>query len=46
MTAIPETWLDLLQQKQAIADLATVMANGSPQVTPVWFDYAGGTTSG
>ncbi len=42
MTAIPETWLDLLQQKKAIADLATVMADGSPQVTPVWFDYAGG----
>jgi PPOX class probable F420-dependent enzyme len=42
MAAIPEQYLDLLQQKKAFADLATVMPDGSPQVTPVWFDYTGG----
>jgi len=36
---IPEKYLDLLQQKTAFAHLATVMPDGSPQVTPVWFDY-------
>src|SRR5215475_2045152 len=41
MTAIPEKYLDLLKQKKAFASLATVMADGSPQVTPVWFDYTG-----
>jgi hypothetical protein len=42
MAAIPDSYLDLLQQRKAIANLATVMSDGSPQVTPVWFDYAGG----
>ena len=42
MVAIPDQYLDLLQQKKAVANLATVMPDGSPQVTPVWFDYAGG----
>jgi PPOX class probable F420-dependent enzyme len=42
MVSIPESYLDLLQQKKAFASLATVMPNGTPQVTPVWFDYAGG----
>jgi PPOX class probable F420-dependent enzyme len=42
MAAIPDKYLDLLQQKKAFADLATVMPDGSPQVTPVWFDYANG----
>jgi PPOX class probable F420-dependent enzyme len=42
MAGIPDNFLDLLQQKKAFADLATVMADGSPQVTPVWFDYTGG----
>ena len=42
MATIPDSYLDLLQQKKAFADLATVMADGSPQVTPVWFDYADG----
>jgi PPOX class probable F420-dependent enzyme len=41
MTAIPEKYLDLLQKK-AFASLATAMADGSPQVTPVWFDYKDG----
>ena len=39
---IPDEYLDLLQQKKAFASLATLMPDGSPQVTPVWFDYTGG----
>jgi PPOX class probable F420-dependent enzyme len=42
MTAIPEKYIDLLQQKKAFASLATTMPDGSPQVTPVWFDYKDG----
>ena len=42
MARIPDNYLDLLRQKKAFASLATVMTNGSPQVTPVWFDYHGG----
>jgi PPOX class probable F420-dependent enzyme len=42
MAAIPEKYLDLLQQKKAFASLATAMPDGSPQVTPVWFDYKDG----
>jgi PPOX class probable F420-dependent enzyme len=42
MTAIPEKYLDLLLQKKAFASLATAMPDGSPQVTPVWFDYKDG----
>ena len=42
MIAIPEKFLDLMQQKKAFASLATAMADGSPQVTPVWFDYKDG----
>lgn len=41
MATIPDAYLDLLQQKKAFADLATVMPDGTPQVTPVWFDYNG-----
>jgi PPOX class probable F420-dependent enzyme len=37
---IPQQFRDLLSKK-AFASLATVMADGSPQVTPVWFDYDG-----
>ena len=41
MTAIiPQQFRDLLTKK-AFASLATVMADGSPQVTPVWFDFDG-----
>jgi len=40
MAAIPEQYQDLLQKK-AFAHLGTLMADGSPQVTPVWFDYDG-----
>jgi PPOX class probable F420-dependent enzyme len=42
MAAIPDTYLDLFQQKKAFAHLATMMPDGTPQVTPVWFDYADG----
>ena len=42
MAAIPDKYLDLLQQKKAFANLATLMPDGSPQVTPVWIDYADG----
>jgi len=41
MAAIPEKYLDLFKQKKAFANLATVMPDGTPQVTPVWFDYTG-----
>jgi PPOX class probable F420-dependent enzyme len=34
-------YLDLLRDKKPVAALATVMPDGSPQVTPVWFDYDG-----
>ncbi|HKP87107.1 MAG TPA: PPOX class F420-dependent oxidoreductase [Blastocatellia bacterium] len=37
---IPEKYLDLFDKK-AFAHLATVMPDGSPQVTPVWVDYDG-----
>jgi PPOX class probable F420-dependent enzyme len=42
MAAIPERYLDLVEKKKAFANLATVMPDGSPQVTPVWVDYKGG----
>jgi PPOX class probable F420-dependent enzyme len=42
MVSIPDNYLDLVHQKTAFANLATVMADGSPQVTPVWFDYTDG----
>lgn len=38
---IPAQFRDLLDTK-ALAHLGTVMPDGSPQVTPVWFDFAGG----
>ena len=38
---IPQEFLDLVTTKKAFANLATVMPNGSPQVTPVWFDFDG-----
>ena len=42
MVDIPAGYLDLLQQKASFANLATIMPDGTPQVTPVWFDYANG----
>jgi PPOX class probable F420-dependent enzyme len=38
--SIPGTHADLFQ-KPAFASLATVNPDGSPQVTPVWFDWDG-----
>lgn len=40
MLKIPEEFLDLFEKK-AFANLATLMPDGSPQVTPVWCDYDG-----
>jgi PPOX class probable F420-dependent enzyme len=37
-----DQYLDLLNDKKAFAHLATLMPDGTPQVTPVWFDYVGG----
>lgn len=42
MASIPDKYLDLLRDKKAFAHIATLMPDGSPQVTPVWFDYTGG----
>ncbi len=39
-TTMPEKFRDLLTKK-AFAHLATIMQDGSPQVTPVWFDFDG-----
>jgi PPOX class probable F420-dependent enzyme len=42
-TTIPDKYVDLVDpKKKTFAQLATVMHDGSPQVTPVWFDYTGG----
>ena len=40
MTAIPESHRDILE-KRAFAHVATVDADGAPQVTPVWVDFDG-----
>ena len=40
MTTIPDKYVDIFQKK-AFAELATLMPDGSPQVTPVWVDYDG-----
>lgn len=37
---IPDKYLDLFD-KRAFAHLATLMPDGSPQVTPVWVDFDG-----
>jgi PPOX class probable F420-dependent enzyme len=39
-SAIPDQFIDLFS-KQAFAHLATLMPDGSPQVTPVWCDFDG-----
>ena len=38
--AIPQKYLDLFEKK-VFANLATLMPDGRPQVTPVWCDYDG-----
>ena len=40
MATIPQQYHDLFQKK-AFAHLATVNADGTPQVTPVWVDFDG-----
>lgn len=40
-TTIPKSHLDILD-KRPVAHLGTVDADGSPQVTPVWFAYRDG----
>ena len=40
MERIPEKYLDLFQ-KRSFGHFATVMPDGTPQVTPVWVDYDG-----
>jgi len=39
---IPDKYMDLVTDKVSFANLATVMPDGSPQVTPVWFEYKDG----
>src|SRR5918911_386313 len=41
MATIPATHTDLVRDKPAFANLATLNADGSPQVTPVWADFDG-----
>ena len=41
MATIPATHIDLLKDKPAFANLATLNDDGSPQVTPVWVDFDG-----
>ena len=41
MSAVPEAYSDLLTTKKAFANLATLNADGTLQVTPVWFDWDG-----
>jgi len=41
MSATFDNWKDLLTTKKAFAHIATLMPDGSPQVTPVWVDYDG-----
>ena len=36
-----DKFLDLIKEKKPLAALATTMPDGSPQVTPVWFDWDG-----
>jgi PPOX class probable F420-dependent enzyme len=41
-TTIPDKFLPILTEKKSFANLGTLMPDGSPQVTPVWFDYTKG----
>jgi PPOX class probable F420-dependent enzyme len=44
LNEIPLNYRDLLEdEKRAFLDLATTMPDGSPQVTPVWFNHDGDT---
>ena len=39
---IPAKYLDLLTTKPELAHLSTLMKDGRPQVTPIWFSYDDG----
>ncbi|GBE18866.1 pyridoxamine 5'-phosphate oxidase [archaeon BMS3Abin16] len=41
MTDVPKDFIDLFEKK-GFAHLATIMPDGSPQVTPVWVEYESG----
>ena len=41
MPATLDSFQDLLREKKPLAALATVMPDGSPQLTPVWFGFDG-----
>ncbi len=41
MSAIPEAFNELLTKKKAFANLATINEDGTPQLTPVWFEWNG-----
>jgi PPOX class probable F420-dependent enzyme len=40
-TKVPASFMDMMTQKKSYAHLATLMPDGTPQVTPVWFDMSG-----
>jgi PPOX class probable F420-dependent enzyme len=40
-TKVPASHMDIMTQKKSYAHLATLMPDGTPQVTPVWFDMVG-----
>ncbi len=40
MATIPDKYRDILEKK-AFAQLATIMPDGAPHVSPVWFEYDG-----
>ncbi len=41
MNTIPDAFMDLIT-RPIVASLGTTMADGTPQVTPVWFSYVDG----
>jgi PPOX class probable F420-dependent enzyme len=42
MVWVPDDYLDLLEDEtKAFGSLATIMKNGSPQLTPLWFNTDG-----
>lgn len=42
LTGIPEQYADLLtREKRAFAHLAVTLSDGTPQVSPVWFEFDG-----
>lgn len=41
MISVLEPYKDLLLEKKAFAHLATLMSDGTPHVTPMWFDFDG-----